>query len=198
MNIPRYDGHKEEKSYIEKSFSGKRKIYVIIQKIVIAVVALCLLLGLETTLLSSLPVPFLGKAGQGAPALGFLFVLSVAYLLGEKDGCVAGCMAGFFYECLTGSGYLFLCLFYALVGYVVGLMAKKILAHNAPSFLVYVVVFGLIECLRCYVAACLQTTELVPYPYLLYGLLPRFWWTVVFALLVYAPVRVLQRSLDRK
>ena len=78
MNIPRFDGSREEHPHVENTFSEKRKIYLIIQKVILSVLFLCLLLSLETTWLSGLRLPYLGKAGQGSPALGFLFVLAVA------------------------------------------------------------------------------------------------------------------------
>ena len=198
MNIPRFDGSREEHPHVENTFSEKRKIYLIIQKVILSVLFLCLLLSLETTWLSGLRLPYLGKAGQGSPALGFLFVLAVACLLGERDGCVAGGMAGFMYECLTGSGFMLLPLFYALVGYGVGWISKKFLAQNIPSFLIYAVIGSLAECLRLYVYACIGVGGLVPYQFLLYSLLPRFVWTVVFALGVYVPVRGVQKVMNKK
>ena len=198
MNIPRFDGSQVEHPRVENTFSEKRKIYLTIQKVILAVLLLCLLLSLETTWLSGLRLPFLGKAGQGSPALGLLLVLSVACLLGEGDGCVAGGIAGFMYECLTGSGFMLLPLFYALLGYVVGWISKKFLAQNIPSFMVYAVIGSLVEGLRLYVYACISVGGLVPYQFLLYSLLPRFVWTVVFALVVYVPTRGMVRGMSKK
>ena len=79
-----------------------------------------------------------------------------------------------------------------------GLLAKKFLAQNAPSFLVFVSVGCLAECVRAYAVACINTVSLVPYPYLLYALLPRFVWSILFSLAVYAPVRGVQRVMERK
>lgn len=200
MNLPRFDGHGDEtgRSSVENTFSQKRKTYLNIQKIVLCVLGLCLLISLESTVLSALPFPFLGQGGKSAPALGCLLFLAVACVFGEREGCVAGCMAGFAYECLTGSGYLFLALFYGILGYAVGLLAKKFLAQNAPSFLVFVSVGCLAECVRAYAVACINTVSLVPYPYFLYVLLPRFVWSILFSLAVYAPVRGVQRVMERK
>lgn len=200
MNRPRFDGHGEGhgRPPVENTFSQKRKTYLNIQKIILCVLGLCLLIALETTVFSALPFPFLGQGGRSAPALGCLLFLAIACVFGEREGCVAGCMTGFAYECLTGSGYLFLALFYGIVGYVAGLLFKKFLAQNAPSFLVFATVGCLVECMRAYTVACISTASLVPYPYLLYALLPRFIWSVFFALAVYAPVRGIQRVMERK
>ena len=197
MNIPRFGGNKEDHFHIENTFSERRKIYRIIQKSLLAVLFLCLLLSLETTWFSRLSIPLLGKVGQGAPALGLLFFMAVAYKFGERDGCVAGCITGFMYECLGGGGYLFLPLYFAIVGYAVGVVAKKFLAQNAPSFVIYAVMGGFLDGLRVYVTTCFEIGGLAPYQFVLYALLPRFLWTVLFSLLVYAPVQAMQKVLDK-
>ena len=195
MNIPRFDGHKGEQGHrpMENHFSEKRKAYLTLKKVLLSAISLCLLIALETTVFSALPFPFLGDGGRGAPALCCLFFLSVACAMGEKEGCVAGCMAGFAYECLFGSGYFFLALFYGILGYVAGLLSKRILAQNMPSYLVFAAVGCVIECFRAFISACLKAGELVSYTYWLYALLPRFVWSMVFAIGVYDAVCGLRR-----
>ena len=198
MNIPRFDGGDTKSNHIENKFFEKRKIYINIQKILAAVLYLCLLLALETTWLSGMYLPFLGEAGRGSPALGWIFAVAVAFLLGERDGCIAGCITGFMYECLTGAGYMFLPLFGGLMGYIFGWMSKKFLGKNIPSFMVYAMMGGCLDGLRLYVTNCLRIGGLVSYHYLLYGILPRFLWSMIFAILVYSPVKIFQKALNSK
>ncbi len=197
-NVPRFDGHRDNPQKRPDVFSQKIKIYLGIQKACLYILGICLLLALETTVLSGLPFPFLGQGGKSAPALCYLLALSCAYLFGERDGLVAGALAGFGYECMSGNGYMLLALFYGVIGYAVGVMAKKLLAQNAVSFLVFALAGGAVECLRMYAVACFDIGGLVPYPYLLYALLPKLLWTAVFALPVYLPVKGIQKIIDKK
>ncbi len=197
-NVPRFDGLGEATPKRPDTFSQKRRVYLGIQKICLYVLGLCLLLSMETTVLSRLPFPFLGQGGRSAPALAYLLALACAYLFGERDGFVAGCVAGFGYECLLGKGYMLYALYCGVICYAVGLLSKKLLAQNAPSYLVFALAGGAIECVRMYAAACLRTGGIVPYPYLLYSLLPGFFWTAVFALPVYFAVRGIQRIIEKK
>ena len=197
-HVPRFDGLGEGAQKRSDTFSQKRKIYLAIQKSCVYILGICLLLALETTVLSGLPFPFLGQGGKSAPALGYLLALSCAYLFGEKDGFVAGCVAGFGYECLFGNGYMLLALFYGIIGYIVGVTAKTFLAQNAVSFLVFALAGGVTECIRMYAVACFQTSGLVPYQYLLYAMLPKLLWTAVFALPVYLPVKGIQKIIEKK
>lgn len=195
MNIPRFDGGETQKNHLENTFSEKRKNYLIIQKILMAILSLCLLLALETTWFSSLLIPFLGK---GAPALGLLFMSAVAFTFDSYDGCIAGCISGFMYECLTGTGYMIRPLFFAVMGYAIAILSKKILGQNMPSFVLYAMIASVLDGMASYVVNCLQIGNIVSYHYILYGILPRFLWTIVFAPAIYIPVKCFQKIFDKK
>ncbi len=148
----------------------------------------CLLLALETTALGRIPLSFLGM-GRAAPSLGLIFCMAVGFLHGERMGGGYGLLIGFLADCMDysreGSGILLLPLIYFLFGYLFGIVGKRRLAHNLPSFAVLAFVGGGIECLLGLARATLQARSLPPLDWIYHALLPVWLLSTLFAPAVY-------------
>ena len=76
------------------AISGGRK--VLIDQILLAIiigVSGCILVAMETTWLSRIPLPIFGWQ-TAYPLLGLLFSMAVGFLHGEREGGVAGLFCG--------------------------------------------------------------------------------------------------------
>ena len=150
----------------------------------------CLLLALETTALSRIPLHFMGM-GRAAPSLGLLFCMATGFLYDERVGGIVGLVAGFLADCMDYTadsplgGIMILPLVWFLFGFLAGAIGKQRLAHNLPSFLVFATVGAAAEAAITVAAATLQSGSIPPTVWLLKAPLPTLVLTVVFAPVVY-------------
>lgn len=152
------------------------------------------LLALETTVLGRIPLPFLHR---GAPALSLLFTLGVGYLHGEREGGVAGLLTGWLADATDGGGLLLLPLAYFLCGFLCGLVGKRRLAHNLPSFAVFSLGGGMALGGFTLLDAAFTVRGIPPVLPILWGFLPVLILTVLFSPAVYGLLWVERRLLVR-
>jgi len=152
----------------------------------------CVLIALETTALSRVPLPGFGGTAA-APALGLLFAMAVGFLHGEREGGITGLLAGWITDSALGGeatgGIMLLPLLYFLCGYLSGTVGKRRLAHNLPSFIVFSAVGGGLKCLTAISVAAVKLRALPPAVWILRGLVPSLVLTVLFSAAVYGIVR---------
>ena len=146
------------------------------------------LMGLETTALSHIPMPLLGWQAA-SPALGLLFSMAVGFLHGEREGGVTGLMAGWLADVTMSDGAMLSPLLYFLCGYLSGTVGKRRLAHNLPSFAVFAVFGGGLKCLTAVSQATLELRALPSAVWVWKGLVPSWILTVLFSAAVYGIVR---------
>lgn len=179
-------------------YSEKKQTYRNIKLFFLAILCLCLLAALETTLLKRIPLPFLPS---GAPSLCLLFVLAAGYVFGEREGCVCGLVGGVVAECAVMDplfgGIMLLPLVYCLLGYICGAVSKHFLGENLPSFAVYAAIFGGAYCLFSWMLTILKTGSIPPIAFLTGSLLPKFILTVIFSPLVYLLLLAGNRLFDK-
>ncbi len=147
-----------------------------------------ILLAAETTALGRIPLSSLGM-GRAAPSLGLLFCMGVGFLFDERVGGVFGLCMGFLADSMdysrAGSGIMLLPLLYFLFGYLSGVVGKRRLAHNFPSFTVFAILGGGAECLFGIVRATVVSRGFPPLGWIRQGLLPIWILTVLFSPVVY-------------
>lgn len=179
-------------------YSEKRQTYRAVKLLVLALITLCLLGGIQTTLLAKIPLFLLPSA---SPALCLLFVLATGCVFGEKEGGICGCFGGIVAECLSMDallgGIMLLPLVYAVLGYASGVLFQKILAGNLPSFLVFAAVGSFFDGGFRYILMILRIGALPSFSFLTHGLLPVWILTVLFSPLIYLPVRAVKRKFDK-
>ncbi len=148
----------------------------------------CVMIALETTLLSRVPIPLFGWS-CAAPALGLLFSMAVGFLHGEREGGIAGLICGWLSDATTAGsavfGMMLLPLLYFLCGYMSGTVGKRRLAHNLPSFMVFSVVGGGLKFLLSVGQAVLELRSLPPLEWIWRGPTPAWVMTVLFSAAVY-------------
>ena len=155
----------------------------------------CILLALETTALSRIPLNFIGM-GRAAPSLGLLFCMATGFLYDERVGGMVGLVAGFLADCMDYTadaplgGIMILPLVWFLFGFLAGAIGKQRLAHNLPSFLVFAAVGATVEAAITVAAAILQSGSVPPVAWFLGAPLPTLILTVVFAPAVYGVVGI--------
>lgn len=157
----------------------------IIRFAAIGLLSACVLLAIEERLYW-LRIPPLAA---GAPWLGLLLSLAVGYIYGNEHGAVTGLGVGFLADCLS-DGIMLRPLAYMLVGWLAGVLADVLLAHNLPSFPVYAAVGAGIEGLFRYAAAMLTAGGFISGRFFLYGVLPHLLMTVIFSPAVYGLVKI--------
>lgn len=159
----------------------------------------CILLALETTALSRIPLNFIGM-GRAAPSLGLLFCMATGFLYDERVGGIVGIVAGFLADCMDYTadsplgGIMILPLVWFLFGFLAGAIGKQRLAHNLPSFLVFAAVGAAAEAAITVAAATLQSGSIPPTVWLLKAPLPTLILTIVFAPVVYGVVGIGNRE----
>lgn len=169
---------------------GARKKVLLEQIKLIVTLSLtgCVMIALETTLLSRVPIPLFGWS-CAAPALGLLFSMAVGFLHGEREGGIAGLLCGWLSDATTAGsavfGMMLLPLLYFLCGYMSGTVGKRRLAHNLPSFMVFSVVGGGFKFLLSVGQAVLELRSLPPLEWIWRGPTPAWVMTVLFSAAVY-------------
>lgn len=165
-----------------------------IKRWTVGLVAAILLSALQSTLFARIPLPLLPPA---SPSLTLLLTLSAAFFLGEREGAVAGLLAGFFAEAAGGEGIMILPLVYTLCGYLVGWLSRDRLAHNLPSFAVWTLVAGVWEQTARLVRAAVTTHSLPPARIITEDMLPHLLLTLLFAPAIYGVAKLLSRLFER-
>ena len=157
-----------------------------IKEILICLVAACITVAAETTILSHIKLPFLAPA---TPFLGLITVLAAAFFLGEREAAVAGIIIGFFHDAVMDTGIMMTPVLYMLLGYACGLAARAWLSKNLPSFAVFAAVGTVIELLFRYGQSAVAVRGWPSGYVLLYDLLPRGFVTLLFIPAVYLLVK---------
>jgi rod shape-determining protein MreD len=147
-----------------------------------------ILIGLETTALSRIPVSLFGWQAA-APSLGLLLSMAVGFLHGEREGGLTGLFCGWLTDATMGESLMLYPLLYFLCGYLSGTVGKRRLAHNLPSFAVFAVFGGGLKCLTAVCLATLELRALPPAVWVWKGLVPSWILTVLFSAAVYGLVR---------
>ena len=182
---------------------GARKKVLLEQIKLIVTLSLtgCVMIALETTLLSRVPIPLFGWS-CAAPALGLLFSMAVGFLHGEREGGIAGLLCGWLSDATTAGsavfGMMLLPLLYFLCGYMSGTVGKRRLAHNLPSFMVFSVVGGGLKFLLSVGQAVLELRSLPPLEWIWRGPTPAWVMTVLFSAAVYGTLWGERKLLEPK
>ncbi len=161
----------------------------------------CLLLAMETTLFGRISLSSLGM-GRAAPSLGFLFCMAAGFLYGESVGGICGLVMGFLADSMDytrgGSGIMLLPLLYFLCGYISGVIGKRRLAHNLPSFMVFSIIGGGVECVYGVMSATLKSGGVPPALWIYRGLVPIWILTVFFSPVVYGWMYLEKRLIHQR
>ncbi len=181
--------------------SGGRTVLVEqIKLIVLLSLTGCILLGLETTALGRISLSALGM-GRAAPSLGILFCMASGFLFDERVGGGFGLIVGFLADSMDysreGIYIMLLPLLYFLFGYLSGIAGKRRLAHNLPSFVVFSIIGGGVECLVGIARATVTGRTIPPPSWIYVSLLPVWILTVLFSPVVYGIIYGERRLLGR-
>ncbi len=201
MKIQRFRGASDygDRTIHTGGYSEKREAYRTVKLLLLALLALCLLAGMQSTLFSKISLLILPPA---APNLCLLLVIAAGCLFGKKEGCVCGFFGGIAVECLSMDlllgGIMLLPLVYCILGYISGMLFYKLLAGNLPSFLIFAAVGSMFEMLFRYILMILKIGFLPPFTFLIYGLLPVWLLNLIFSPLVYIFVYAIKKQFDKK
>ncbi len=170
---------------VEKGYTAFIEQFVLIVTLTLTG---CILLAMESTVFGRISLYFLGM-GRAAPSLCLLFCMASGFLHGERIGAGYGLVMGFLADSMDyprdGTGIMLLPLIYFLYGYLSGIVGKRRLAHNLPSFTVFAVIGGGIEFLLGILYASFQIKGFPPLGWIWQGLMPIWILTVIFSPGVY-------------
>ena len=175
--------------------SGRRRRFLSeqIRLVILLSLSACILLALQTTVLSRFPLPF-SRSAPAAPSLALLLVLAVGFQLGEQEGSVCGLAVGWLCDAVGSRDVMLLPLVYFLCGWLSGVVGRRRLAHNLPSFFVFAMCGGVLEAAYKYLLAAADTGTLPPPSWILQGLFPPLFLTVLFSPAVYGIVKLIHRE----
>ncbi len=154
--------------------------------------ALWILLLVQTSFLPH--IPFFGAV----PDLVLVLLVVTARETDERFGGVVGLVGGILTFMMGDVGVAFCILFYTAIGFATGLLARRLLGKNYPSYLIFAAsaalckfLFGLFMCLVFSANAKLGEA-------ILHSLLPEFAITVIAAAILYKPLRAFVRRTERR
>lgn len=118
-----------------KAFLRNADVYAArIKFIILGAVLSCILCALESTWLTAIKLPLLGYS---SPMLCLGMTVATGFLIGEREGGVAGLFSGFLCECAEGDGIFIYPLLFFIFGYLTGILTDRILGKNLASYLVF-------------------------------------------------------------
>ena len=125
--------------YVSRSRSGVRG-EAINKKIIIGLIFI-----IPTALMLAVMQTSVLKIFGAPPGLTLLFTCAIGMVLGEREGAAVGVFSGFIIDCLGGGVFSLSPIFFMLCGYFCGICARFVLSRNMPSFVVYMLVVGVLK-----------------------------------------------------
>jgi len=150
-------------------------------------------------ILSVLQVSFFGRFRLfgATPDLMIIGVLCIGFFTGQYTGAVCGIGAGFLIDALGSTGVTILPVCYLLVGYLVGIYAKRTTNQGFVQYLIYLAITLLFRAAITVLYACLGYESLNLPLVLLYAVLPELLVTALAGLALYFPMRLFCGLLEK-
>ncbi len=164
---------------------GKREII----KYISLVVVLCILAVMQTSFV---------KIDDHPVGLVLLFVSAVGMLFGERDGGVLGLIGGIIIDSLGGGVIYISPLVFALIGYLCGICVQRLLSSNFPSYLVYMLIVGIIKQAVNLLYFVMLSDNFNLMQIFIYTLVPNYIAFVLFSPLVYGIAYLLYKAINYK
>lgn len=132
------------------------------------------------------------------PDLILVLVVVTARETDEKFGGTVGLIAGVFSFMLGDVGVALWILFYAAIGLLTGVLAKRVLGKNYPSYLVFSAAACVLKLAYSFLLCVLLSADAQPFRALLESFLPEAALTFVCAAILFVPLRGFVRRTRRK
>lgn len=132
------------------------------------------------------------------PDLMLGIVLCVAFFCGRYAGAINGIAAGFLIEAIGAHGITVLPLFYLLCGYLVGHYARGVMTRRYPTYLSYVAIAVVARAGVTLFYISMNYSDINIPKHLVEILLPEAAYTAAMACLLYFPVGLLCRLLEKE
>lgn len=158
-----------------------------------------LLVGILLLTVAVLQVSFFGRFRflGASPDLMICTTLCIAYFSGRYMGAVTGIAAGFLIEALGTEGVMLLAVCYLFLGYLAGHYAK-ITPSGYTTYLLYLGVTLVYRAAITVLYACLNYQTVRLPDILLYSVLPEMLLTAIAGCVMYFPLYLYCKWLDKK
>ena len=153
--------------------------------------AILLLAVLQTTLFAR------ARIFGAIPDLMLCAVICIAYFLGRYAGAVTGIGAGVLIEALGSVGVSILPVVYLLCGYLAGHYARAVTPKRYGAYLVYLAVALPVRAATTLTYACLSYHSIDLPKILLQTVLPELVATAICGCVLYVPLMLLGRAIDK-
>ncbi len=132
------------------------------------------------------------------PDLMLCTVLCISYFCGRYTGGIVGIAAGFLTDALGSTGISLLPFCYFLLGYLVGHYARVVNPKRFTNYIFFLIAALVYRAAVTVVSASLSYAFLNLPQLLLHAVLPELLYTAVVGCILYAPVKLLERTLLHK
>lgn len=164
------------------------------------IIAYTLTFGLMLLIIASFQVSVLGRFPPfgAVPDLMIVTVLCVAYFCGRYAGAITGIAAGFIIEAIGSQGISLLPVVYMIGAYVAGHYARTVKPKRYTVYLFFLAcaLFVRAGVTVIYASFTYETVHLLKI--LLYSVLPEMGGTAIAGLILFFPVGLICRLLERK
>lgn len=153
---------------------------------------LLLAVTLQTSLFSRM------RLFGAVPDMMLCAVLCISYFCGRYTGGIVGIAAGFLTDALGSTGISLLPFCYFLLGYFVGHYARGVSPKRFTNYVFFLAASLMYRAAVTVVSASLSYEFLNLPQLLLHAVLPELLYTAIVGCILYAPVKLLERTLLRK
>ena len=158
------------------------------------------LVGILLLILSVLQVSLFSRFRLlgAVPDLMICAVLCIAYFNGKFVGAITGIAAGFLIEAIGSGGVMILAVCYLFCGYLVGHYARTAIPRRYSVYLIYLAVILLYRAAITVFYACISYADINLPLILLQSVLPELLVTAIAGCIMYFPMLLFCKFLDKK
>lgn len=138
------------------------------------------------------------RVGNVPIGLTLLFISAIGIFFGERDGAIFGLLGGVIIDSLSGGVIYTSPFIYMIVGFMCGICIKRFLKKNLPSFIVYILLVGILKQAVNLFYFVMLSDKLNLVNILVESLLPDYFVFIAFSPAVYLVAFILYKIINKE